>query len=252
MLNNAQVYSTVQFDYWANKENLIIEEKYLIENYLNKKAKTLEAGTGGGRILLEMKEMGFSSLYGYDYVPKLVERAKQKDPRGSIAFEVQDATSLKYENSSFDQIMYLQQIICLIEEEMGRVKALREAYRILKPGGTALFSFLSFDVRSKSNTYRPYLSYLKLFRYWQGANRSIQYLPWLKHSGKYNFSALFDSKPYVYWYKLEEAYQFFKSENFEVIALGSSFQIKNGKMLSTIEALRKEPIEGMLYFVCKK
>ena len=56
MKNNKAIYSTVEFDSWAFREGLIDTERFLIEQYLDKEGKTLEAGTGGGRILLEMKK----------------------------------------------------------------------------------------------------------------------------------------------------------------------------------------------------
>jgi len=49
----------------------------------------------------------------------------------------------------FDQIIYLQQIILLIEDEVARLKAIKEAYRVLKIGVPS-FSFLNFDARIRS------------------------------------------------------------------------------------------------------
>lgn len=251
-VNNKEVYSTVEFDSWAYGKCLFPEERYLIDNYLDKKEKTLEAGTAGGRILLEMKNLGFTSLHGYDFVPEFIERARQRDTSHSICFEFQDATSLNYEDSSFDQILYLQQIICTIDDEVGRLKALKEAYRILKSGGNALFSFLSFDARSRSGAYLAYLMYLRLYRKLRGLNRSLQYLPWLKLGGKINFSSLLDTGPYVYWYSLQEAHQILREVGFEVVAIGSAYQISQERMHVSLETWANEPIEGMLYFVCKK
>lgn len=252
MMDNKQVYSTVEFESWANKEQLIEEEKYLIETYLDRTGKLLEAGTAGGRILLEMKQMGFTSLAGYDYVPEFIEEAKKRDATQSISFEVQDATSLNYEDASFDQIIYLQQIICLIENDSSRLKAMEEAYRILKMGGIALFSFLSFETRVRSPLYKSYLSYLRLVRKLRGSNLSIQYIPWLKLGEKPNWLCLLDQGPYPYWYQVEEAEQIIKKVGFQVVAVGSSYQIKQGRMPESIETLANERLQGMLYFVCKK
>lgn len=250
-INNKEVYTTVEFDAWADKKNLIEEEQYLIAKYLNKHGKTVEAGTAGGRILLEMKDLGFQELYGYDYVPEFIEQAKQRDPSQSISFEVQDATDLSYESSGFEQIIYLQQIVSLIEEEEKRLKAVTEAYRILKNGGTALFSFLNFESRIKSPLVL-YLTYLSMLRRLSGSNRSIQYIPWLKLGGKPNFLALLDGGPYPYWYKIQEANQVLTQVGFKIVSVGSSYQIGQGKMCDGIESLKNQPISGMLYFVCQK
>lgn len=251
IINNKEVYSTVEFDAWADRKGLNEDEKYLIVKYLNKNGKTVEAGTAGGRILLEMKDLGFQELYGYDYVPEFIEQAKQRHPSLSIYFEVQDATDLTYENSAFEQIIYLQQIVCFIEEGDKRLKAFREAYRILKNDGTALFSFLNFESRIKS-PFAVYLAYLSMWRRLSGSNRSIQYIPWLKLGGKYNFLALLDRGPYPYWYRVQEAHQILTQVGFKIVAVGSSNQIGQDKMCDDIESLKHELIAGMLYFVCKK
>ena len=96
-------------------------------------------------------------------MPEFIEQAKQREASQSISFEVQDATDLTYKDSGFEQIIYWQQIVCFIEEEEKRLKAFREAYRIIKNGGTALFSFLSFESRIKS-LFVVYLAYLSMLR----------------------------------------------------------------------------------------
>lgn len=140
MANNKETYGGVDFDYWAYLENLSDGEKFIIETYLDKNAKTLEAGTGGGRITLSMQQMGFQSLFAFDYIPNFIEHARQRDKIGNVSFAVEDATALTYHDDSFEQLVYLQQVLCCIEDKYARLSAFKEAYRILKKGGTAIFS----------------------------------------------------------------------------------------------------------------
>lgn len=252
LISNKIVFSDLDFETWAYGENLSYQEKFLLSTYLDKNLKTVEAGTGGGRIILEMKKLGFTSLHAFDYVPKLIEEAKKKDTAAQISFAVEDATNLKYEDENFDQLVYLMQIICCIENEAGRLKALEEAYRILKKGGTAIFSFLNFDDRLKNPLYMSFIAYIKLLRILRNSPTSIQYIPWLKWKGKPNLGALLDKKPYMYWYKLDAAYQSLKEANFKILAIGSDPQIFKGKMHTSLEDLKKESITGGLYFVCTK
>lgn len=160
-MDNKKLYQGAEFENWAYREKLIPEEEYLIKKYLQPHKKTVEAGTAGGKILFGMQKVGFTDLHGYDYVPEFIQTAIARDPSGSINFEVQDATSLQYETSSFEQIVYLQQIISSIDFDGDRLKALHESYRILNHGGTGLFSFLNFEVRSKARGYSAYVAYLK-------------------------------------------------------------------------------------------
>ena len=133
MTDNRYVFSTVEFGSWAYRSRLIKAERFLIERYLEKNSKTLEAGTGGGRVLFEMKALGFEHLFGFDFVPQFIKLAKKRDTTGT-SFEVGDAVRLGYLNSSFDQIIYLQQIICCIDEGASRGRALIES---AKARGTA-------------------------------------------------------------------------------------------------------------------
>jgi SAM-dependent methyltransferase len=196
--------------------------------------------------------MGFTSLAGFDYVPALIDRAIERDPSRSIDFQVGDACDLAYADSSFDQIVYLQQIICLIEQESARLQALKESHRILRSGGTGLFSFLSFESRSSSPIYSSYLAYLKTLRKLRGDKLSIQYLPWMKLGGKFNINSLLDRSPYTYWYRVPEIYDILKSVGFEIVAIGTDPQISADRLKATDRELLAEQLAGMLYVMVKK
>jgi SAM-dependent methyltransferase len=253
MIDIKAYFNDQEFDFWAEKHHLIPPERFLIENYLDKSGKTLEAGTGGGRILLEMRNLGFTSLYGFDVLPDFIEKAKQRDREGSIDFSIQDATNLNYADSCFEQVIYLQQLMCFLEPESARLKAIQEAYRVLKPGGKALFSLVSLDIRNRSYIHRLYISYLSFIRKWSGSNRPIQYMPWLTLQGnKFNFGALIDRGPQAYWFKVAEISQIFKDVNFNIVGIGSDYQIDRGKMCNHPDELASEPLQGILYIVCQK
>src|SRR5262249_17487483 len=154
-------------------------EAFLLVNHLRPEGHTVEAGTGGGRILFALWRLGFRDLHGFDFVEGMVRAARRHGDESCLKLSVQDATQLSYANESFDQIIYLQQIISLIESPEGRRRAMAEAYRILRPGGPALFSFLSHESRSKIPVYRAFRSYLQILRFFGGIQRDIQTWPWL-------------------------------------------------------------------------
>jgi SAM-dependent methyltransferase len=246
------VFGTVERDYWAEAAGLKPDERALIERYLDPAASTLEAGAGGGRILGEMSRLGFGSLAGFDFVPELVAEARRSDLTGEIRFEVQDARRLDYPDASFDQVLYLQQLLSSIESDGDRLRVVREAFRILRPGGLALFSVLPFDVRSRSAMHRPYLLYLRTLRRLRRTPRSDQLLPRLRVRGRPSPAALRDAGPYVYWYRADEIEGELRGGGFEVEAIGSTPQVVSGDMRASAIGLRDERLEGTLYVVCRR
>lgn len=204
--DNRQFYEREVFDSWASRTGLTDVEEQLVTRFLKRDRSTLEAGTGGGRILHELARRGFHDLHGFDYVPGFIDVARSRDASRSIDFSVQDAVDLDYPDGCFEQALYVQQVLCFIEDPADRVRAMEEAFRVLQPGATALFSFLCFESRTSNPLYAAFTRYLRLQRRFRRRRVSAQYQPWLKaDEGRPNLGALADRRPYVYWYTLEEA-----------------------------------------------
>jgi SAM-dependent methyltransferase len=245
------VFRTVEREYWTEAAGLKPDERALIERYLDRDASTLEAGTGGGRILGEMRRLGFTSLAGFDFVPELVAEARRADPSGEIRLDVQDARALGYPDASFDQVVYLQQLLSSIETAADRRGVVAEALRVLKPGGVALFSVLPFEVRRRSVLMRPYLAYLRLLRRLRGSDRPAQLLPRMRMRGRPTPAALRDTGPHVYWYRAEEAERILTGAGFEIVAIGTTPQVVAGAMPRSAGDLGGQRLEGTLYIVCR-
>jgi SAM-dependent methyltransferase len=218
--DNRQFFERDVFDYWASRTGLTKVEDQVFTRFLAPDRSTLEAGTGAGRILHELAERGFHDLHGFDYVPGFIEVARSRDASGSIDFSVQDAVDLDYPDASFDQAIYLQQVLCFIEDAEDRMRAMRESRRVLRRGGTALFSFLCREARTSQPLYGAFNRYLKILRRFHHRDVSLQYQPWLKTDEKPNLSALVDRGPYVYWYTLEEALEAVDRVGFEITWAG--------------------------------
>ena len=250
MNNTETVFRESEFNRWAHRATLGSDERYMISRYLNPEKTTLEAGAGGGRILLAMQSMGFSHLSGFDFLPEFIEVARQRDLSGKINYQVQDGRNLSYPNNSFDQLVYLQHLASIIGEKNDRQKMVTEAYRVLKPGGLIIANVLC--MRSGRGPYSLLLFWLKCLRVILNKNLSIQNQPWLRLKGKPNFKALFDLGPYIYWFSESEAVELFKSAGFVIEAMGSDAQIKNQGLFSTLSVPANEPFSGSLYLVCRK
>jgi SAM-dependent methyltransferase len=250
MKTTESVFRESEFNLWAQRAKLDSGERYMISRYLNPEKITLEAGAGGGRILLAMQSMGFNQLNGFDFLPEFIEVARQRDQSGKINYQVQDGRNLNYPNNSFDQLIYLQQLVSLISDKNDRQKMISEAYRVLKPGGLMIVNALC--IRSRRGLYNLLLFWLKCLRVILNKNLSIQNQPWLRLKGKPNFRALLDFGPYIYWFGESEAVELFKSAGFVIEALGSDAQIKNQGLFTTLSVPANEPFSGSLYLVCRK
>ena len=66
-----------------------------------------------------------------------------KKKNSAIKFVVADATDLSdFTSNTYDYLIYLQQVLCFIEDEQLFRNALSEAYRIAKKDSIVIFSFL--------------------------------------------------------------------------------------------------------------
>jgi SAM-dependent methyltransferase len=218
---NKDVFSTeATVAVWASRDELGPTESFLIERYLDKGRSTLEAGTGAGRILRAMLEMGYGSLTGFDYVPAMITAAQANDRTGTIRFDVQDATRLDYADGAFGQVVYLQQVICFIEDPAERTRAMQEAFRVLDDDGVAVFSFLSWEARLTDPKYRMLMRLLQIQRRVRRSRIDIQDQPLLRLGKGWNARALVDQKPHVHWYTMDEAQAQLGDAGFSILAAG--------------------------------
>ena len=252
-LDNHARYETTVFDYWASRTGLTETEDALVDRFLDKDRRTMEAGTGGGRILLSLRDRGFGDLHGFDYVPGFIDVARSRDPAGSVDFSVQDAVDLDYPDDRFDQAIYLQQLLCFIEDPRDRRRAVREAGRVLRRGGTALFSFLCHEARMNHRLSSTFARYLRLQRIFRHRDVSQQYQPWLKTVEKPNLGALVDRPPYVYWYRFREALELLDRSGLRVTWAGSTAQIGgHAPVAGRPHQLDPSALGGMLYVACRR
>lgn len=138
-------------------KRLLVEEAIRIVDLLPHTPKVLDLACGTGDIALRLSDHGIR-VVGLDITPRMVEIATQKTRQASDSpasvFVVGDMMELPYPDDSFDLVTvgYGFRNVPVLDD------ALREVYRVLRPGG----SVLSLDFNPPTNTVvsAVYLGYL--------------------------------------------------------------------------------------------
>jgi len=109
-------------------------EKYVFHKYLKKKDKVLDLGCGTGRTTFPLHKLGFTDIIGVDLTPEMIEIARELNSyfNTEIKFEIGDATSLEFSDSSFDAIIFSFNGLMSIPNAQFRDKAAAEINRCLK------------------------------------------------------------------------------------------------------------------------
>ena len=106
----------------------------MLSDHLRPGMTILEIGCGTGYFTRELTRRG-ADIVAIDVSPDLLEIAKAKYSAPNVRYEIQNAYALTYADAMFDSVVG-SSILHHLEIE----DALREIYRVLKPGGTIYFT----------------------------------------------------------------------------------------------------------------
>lgn len=125
----AEDFSTTRYSVW--------EEFAVFKDYIKDGDKVLDLGCGNGRMaeLFKEKNMDYT---GADNSERLIEIAK-KSHKGRSRFVVADALNLPFPENHFDKILSVA-VLHHIPSEEYRLRFLKEAHRVLKPGGLLILT----------------------------------------------------------------------------------------------------------------
>jgi len=111
--------------------------------------RVLEIGCGTGNLTILAKRLNPSAeVFGIDPDPKALDRAGKKAHRAGLLIEFRQAFTeqLPYPDASFDRILSAFMLHHIQPE--GKLPALREVYRVVKPGGS--LELVDFQERDHS------------------------------------------------------------------------------------------------------
>lgn len=114
-----------------------------------KTGNLLLLGVGGGREAIPLAKMGYQ-VTGVDYVPAMVERAKENATRRGIHLEglVQEISQLNVPINSYDIVWLSSAMYSCVPTRQRRIDMVRRIASALKPGGFFMCRF-HFDPRQQ-------------------------------------------------------------------------------------------------------
>ncbi|MCF7910728.1 class I SAM-dependent methyltransferase [Candidatus Pacearchaeota archaeon] len=146
----------------------------------------LDLGSGSGRHLIKLKN---TKIYLVDFSEKMIKLAKEKAKKRNISAEflISEIEKLPFENNFFDAAICINSLHCL-ETDKKRKQAIKELYRVLKPGAKAKIDLWNKNSRRFKNSDKEKL------------------ISWREKG-----------KRYYYLYEQEEAYNDFRKTGFKII-----------------------------------
>ncbi|MEH7609838.1 class I SAM-dependent methyltransferase [Gottfriedia acidiceleris] len=141
-------YTAKWYDKNSRKSRMTQMQEYAtdIQSLVQEGAKILEVAPGPGYLSIELAKIGFD-VTGVELSPDFVniEKNNAKEANVLVNFKEGNASNLPCDDNTFDFI------ICsaAFKNFMDPVKALKEMYRVLKPGGTSLIIDMNFNVTAQ-------------------------------------------------------------------------------------------------------
>jgi tRNA (uracil-5-)-methyltransferase TRM9 len=171
------------------EENRIDPVEEVIDFLQGKEGHILDLGCGSGRNFTRI----IGTIHAIDFAQNMLNLAKKKANRMGldVEFTQAEAQKIPYENNYFNAAIFIDSLHC-IKGEDERKKAVKELFRLLKPGAKAMITVWSRNSDRIKNREKE------------------TEVPWSKDGKKI--------MRYYYIYEKTELENLFKSVGFEIIS----------------------------------
>lgn len=117
-------------------------ERIVFQKHLAKDGRILDIGCGTGRVSIGLYQLGYHEIEGIDFSEAMIQSARKFATRNSypIRFRVGDAMALDYKDGLLAGVIVAFNGLMQIPLKQNRTRALFEVKRVLKPGGSFIFT----------------------------------------------------------------------------------------------------------------
>lgn len=129
----------------------VLEFALLKQEGLQPGHTVIDAGCGSGRLAAQLPDYLTGQFVGIDVVPDLFQYAERICNRPDWRFYLAPGTNIPELDESADFMTFFSVFTHLLAEETYRYLA--DSFRVLKPGGKVVFSFLEFCLPSHWNVF---------------------------------------------------------------------------------------------------
>jgi SAM-dependent methyltransferase len=157
--------SAPQVAHYAKRvsEGLRPWEQVLADRYLLPAGRLLDVGCGGGREAFALEALGHR-VVAIDPCAGQLESARScaRERESAVEFHVCNGRSLEFPDGAFDYVVLWAQVLANVPGLANRERLLREARRVLRPGGRLSFSVHDRDATERLVRRTPRLRMVRL------------------------------------------------------------------------------------------
>ena len=114
------------------------------------RARVIDIGCGTGRYAVLLASATEARIFATDLSQAMVEKGRKKDNAQDVSWALSDACRMPFAPESFD-VALLFLVLHVVKDSK---KALREAYRILRPGGHCMILTHSYSQLDRQTIFR--------------------------------------------------------------------------------------------------
>ena len=124
-------------------------ERKLIQKYFKQDSNILDIGCGVGRVEFALSNLGYKKITGIDISEGMINEAEKiNNTLGkNINFKIENVMELSFGDNEYESAIAFH-AITPIPEVKNRYKALKEIYRVLRPGGNLIISTFLREMRT--------------------------------------------------------------------------------------------------------